>query len=132
MNGDLNEVASHCPACGAEYRPGFDICADDGTPLVPGPAPEDIGQPVTASTEEPAQGPWEPVAEFSATHEAALLAGRLEAEGIPARIFPDGQSEYYGPGTSAILGQPIKVLVQAHRVMEARQVLTELNQPDPS
>jgi hypothetical protein len=38
-NGAL--AAAHCPTCLAEYRPGFDVCADCGTPLVAGPAPEE-------------------------------------------------------------------------------------------
>jgi hypothetical protein len=43
------EVGGHCPICLAVYRPGFDTCADDGTPLVPGPAPGRSG-----STNDPA------------------------------------------------------------------------------
>jgi hypothetical protein len=34
-------AAAHCPTCLAEYRAGFDVCADCGTPLVTGPAPEE-------------------------------------------------------------------------------------------
>jgi hypothetical protein len=30
---------SYCPNCLAEYRPGFDTCADCGVTLVRGPAP---------------------------------------------------------------------------------------------
>lgn len=43
--GSLNDVGGHCPACGAEDRPGFDTRADDGTPLVPGPIPERVASP---------------------------------------------------------------------------------------
>jgi hypothetical protein len=92
---DLNTVGGHCPRCGAEYRRGFDTCADCEIPLVPGPAPEatsdfdhipsegdrladsDEVQPVAVTAL-----PWE---------EAWLMAGRLKADGIPARVFPDSQ-----------------------------------------
>lgn len=35
----------HCPRCGAEYRAGSTICADDETVLVPGPSPGMTEQP---------------------------------------------------------------------------------------
>ena len=31
----------YCPECGAEYRPGFDRCADCDVALVPEPPPEE-------------------------------------------------------------------------------------------
>jgi len=40
MGGDTL-AAAHCPTCLIEYRAGFDVCADCGTPLEPGPAPEE-------------------------------------------------------------------------------------------
>lgn len=40
MGGDTL-AAAYCPACLIEYRAGFEICADCGTPLEPGPAPEE-------------------------------------------------------------------------------------------
>jgi hypothetical protein len=30
------DAGGHCPACGAEYRSGFDVCSDCGLPLEPG------------------------------------------------------------------------------------------------
>ena len=38
----------HCPRCGAEYRAGSTICADDETALVPGPSPGMTEQPEPA------------------------------------------------------------------------------------
>jgi hypothetical protein len=58
--------------------------------------------------------------------EARLLAGRLEAEGIPATIFPDREATYYGRDTQSRLGQPIEVLVPEHRMIEAKAVVEEL------
>jgi hypothetical protein len=72
---------------------------------------------------------WVPVARFGNQDEARLLAGRLEAEGVPARIFPEPQSTYYGRDTLSHLGQPIEVLVPEHRVVEARLVVEALDRP---
>jgi hypothetical protein len=127
-----DEAAAHCPTCGAEYRAGFEVCADDGALLVPGPAPQSEpssgrDRPVTP----PPAGPpvrWVEVASFSREEEARLLAGRLEAEGVPARTYPEEPGDYYGAGTSAMLGQPIHVLVPELRVLEAREVIEGLRQ----
>jgi hypothetical protein len=43
-----SEVFMHCPRCGAEYRAGSTICADDETVLVPGPSPGMTEQPEPA------------------------------------------------------------------------------------
>ena len=122
-------AAAHCPTCGTEYLPGFRVCADDGTPLVPGPAPEPDPEPGSLPPPTPpVEAPfrWVPVARFGNHEEARLLAGRLEAEGIPATIFPETQFTYYGPNTLPHLGQPIEVLVPEHRVVEARLLVEEL------
>jgi hypothetical protein len=73
-----------------------------------------------------AAGRWVEVASFAREEEARLLAGRLEADGIPARVYPESQASYYGPGTSALLGQPIRVLVPEHRTPEAGRVIDRL------
>jgi hypothetical protein len=127
-----DEAAAHCPTCGAEYRGGFDVCADDGARLVPGRAPQRESpsgreQPVTPESPGPPVR-WVEVASFSREEEARLLAGRLEAEGIPARIYPEEPGDYYGAGTSAMLGQPIQVLVPELHVLEAREVIEGLQQ----
>jgi hypothetical protein len=121
---NFNAAASHCPTCGAEYRRGFTVCADDGTELKLGPAPE--------------HGPWnaEPAAETEQLHdwprgeppvaiarqllqEAHLVAGRLQAEGIPAIVDPvqqGGVAGKYGPDLH-------DVLVPRSRVRAAADVL---------
>ncbi|HYH27958.1 MAG TPA: hypothetical protein VEA19_04170 [Actinomycetota bacterium] len=69
---------------------------------------------------------WEPVAEFSSHEEATLLAGRLEAEGVEARLDPPEQSTYYGAGTARILQYRYTVLVPVHMVREALVILRSL------
>ena len=123
-------AAAHCPTCGTDYRAGVDLCADDGTPLVPGPGPEpqERERHTPAPPPPPQEAPfrWIAVSRFPGQDEARLLIGRLEAEGIPARIFPDPQLNYYGRDTISHLGQPIEVLVPEHRVVEARVLIEEL------
>jgi hypothetical protein len=118
-----DEVGAHCPVCLAEYRPGFDTCADDGTPLVRGPAPS-----TPESPRRPPAGPaprWTPVAEFRDPDEARLLCGRLQSEGIDARIFPEDFASYFGRG-SAFLAQPVQVLVPEDRVKAAEYVIRHI------
>ncbi|MGH2723075.1 MAG: DUF2007 domain-containing protein [Actinomycetota bacterium] len=129
MDEDLNAAAAHCPACGTEYRAGFDTCADDGTPLVPGPAPEPAPEAPPAPTAPEPRRTWRAVATFHREDEARLLAGRLEAEGIEARVFPEGTSDFYGRGTSAMLGRPWEVLVPEGREDEAARVIEEVWSP---
>lgn len=126
MSDDLNEIGAHCPTCGAEYRPGFDTCADDGTPLVPGPVPEKVPDPASAPNAPPLPVNWEAIAEFSELESAILLAGRLEAEGIEARFFPEDVYEYYGRGTHRLFGRAIQVLVPEHRVLEAQEIIRQI------
>jgi hypothetical protein len=82
----LNAVGGHCPRCGAEYRPGFHVCADCELPLVPGSAPETAEPDAPAGALAPRDVsvvcslPWE---------EARLMAGRLRTARIEAAVSPD-------------------------------------------
>jgi hypothetical protein len=68
---------------------------------------------------------WAEVASFGREDEARLLAGRLQAEGIEARVYPEFQGGYYGDSVSV----PVQVLVPEHRALEARAVMERLEQP---
>jgi hypothetical protein len=68
---------------------------------------------------------WFAVAAFSEEAEARLLSGRLEAEGIETRLYPEFQGSYYGDAVNL----PFQVLVLSHRVLEARAVLARLETP---
>ena len=129
----LNEVGGYCPKCGAEYRPGFTMCADCNVPLVPGPAPsqppaedpmgEEVerdwwGRPV--EHEDPATKATEPVriAVLGSPEEAWLLAGRLRADGFPATVFPPDVSPYvrsYGLQRSFVVLVPKELADEARR-----------------
>lgn len=65
---------------------------------------------------------WVPVARFNRDEEARLLAGRLRAEGIEANVYPEWQGGYYGESVNL----PVSVLVEEHRVLEARAIIEEL------
>ena len=66
---------------------------------------------------------WVALASFATEDEARLLAGRLATEGIEARIYPEFQGSYYGGSLSV----PVEVLVEEHRVLEARLVADQLH-----
>lgn len=132
MTEDLNRAAAYCPTCLAEYREGFDVCADDGTALIPGPPPEDLQIPTTQSESEvprpePTPGArWVRVTAYLHEDQARLAAGRLEADGIPARIYPEEFGMYYGSAVTAIMRDGIDVLVPEDRLLEARELIEEL------
>jgi hypothetical protein len=97
---DLNRAAAHCPGCLAEYRAGFDTCADDGNRLEPGPAPV-----TEAHAPEPVRGHPHPVEDRHDRPvvlcsvpqlEADLLVGRLQAEGLVASADVPPLSSAYG------------------------------------
>ena len=69
---------------------------------------------------------WVILTELAHEDEARLLAGRLEAEGIPARLSPDFQSDFYGRGSSVLLGKRIGVYVREDRLAQAEQVVRAL------
>jgi hypothetical protein len=66
------------------------------------------------------------VGAFGNQDEARLLAGRLEAEGVEARVFPEPTFSLYGRDTVAMLGQPTQVLVPEDRLEEARRIIEEV------
>jgi Putative prokaryotic signal transducing protein len=68
---------------------------------------------------------WVEVASFGREDEARLLAGRLQAEDIEARVYPEFQGGYYGESVNI----PVRVLVPEHRALEARAVMERLEQP---
>ncbi len=69
---------------------------------------------------------WERLAEIGTEDTARLLAGRLEAEGIPVTLSPDRLYEYYGRGTASLLGKAIEVYVPEDRILQAREIVEEL------
>ncbi len=127
MTEDPNRAAAYCPTCLAEYREGFDVCADDGTPLLSGSAPapeEEREEPEPPRIQTGAR--WQKLGEIRSEEDARLLAGRLESEGIPVTMSPDRLYEFYGHGTGALLGKAIEVYVPEDMVLRARQVIEEL------
>ena len=123
------DPVAHCPMCLAEYREGFDVCADDGTTLVPGPPPIEDDEVDAEAPEQPriqTGARWQKLGDIRSEEHARLLAGRLESEGIPVTLSPDRLYEFYGAGTGALLGQAIEVYVPEDMVLRAQQVIEEL------
>jgi Putative prokaryotic signal transducing protein len=70
--------------------------------------------------------PWTRVESFLRIDEARLLAGRLNAEGIPARTDPEDVLNTYGTVTGALLSHGIDVLVPNDRAAEARKLIERI------
>ncbi len=91
---------SYCPNCLAEYRPGFDTCADCGVRLVRGPAPvtEEHAPAGTRHTRtRPRIADQVPVVLATLPRlEAQLLAGKLQAEGLVASADEPALMSAYG------------------------------------
>jgi hypothetical protein len=136
-NEEINRTAAHCPNCGAEYRAGFDICADCGIALEPGPAPaaEDEPAEVRQDTDvwaEATRRAWsedvagddhpEPaVVARLPLQEAMLLVGRLEEAGIPARVESD-VTPYFVEALNVLKN----VLIPKDRLDDATRVLADI------
>jgi hypothetical protein len=114
---------SHCPNCHAEYREGFDTCADCGIALVRGPAP------LTAEhAPEDTSGHSHPIGDRNDRPvvlgvlprlPAQILVGKLQAEGLVASA-DDPTLLAYG----AILpeGREIRVWVLESQLEAARKI----------
>ena len=91
---------SYCPNCLAEYRPGFDTCADCGVKLVRGPAPvtEEHAPADTKHHAHPTEDRHQvPVVLATLPRlEAQLLAGKLQAEGLVASADEPALMSAYG------------------------------------
>ncbi len=74
----------------------------------------------------PAAVRWVRVATFMREAEAHLLAGRLKAEGIDARVDRPRLPFYYGAAVAALLEQGIDVHVREEQERDARTVIEEV------
>lgn len=119
--------AKYCPQCGAEYRPGFEMCADCHVPLVDEP-------PALVVADERAEVVLrERVSIFRSGRriDAELVRGRLESCGIDARIWSRGLGVWrMESALTEVTGIPSDfnahhVVVDHDDVDEALQVLRE-------
>jgi len=115
---------THCPNCLAEYRPGFDTCADCGGTLVPGPAPvtEEHAPADTMHPPHPTEDRHQvPVVLATLPRlEAQLLAGRLQAEGLIASADEPALMSAYGGALPE--SRMIRVWVLESQLEQARVI----------
>jgi hypothetical protein len=115
---------THCPNCLAEYRPGFDTCADCGVRLVPGPAPvtEEHAPAVTRHHPHPTEDRHQvPVVLATLPRlEAQILAGKLQAEGLIASADEPALMSAYGGALPE--SRMIRVWVLESQLDEAREI----------
>ena len=141
---ETETAAAHCPSCGMDYRTGFDTCVDDGSALLPGPAPvpgEPDPTPAEGLTAGDAWGeanqrlgegsnvsggdhPEPAVLCRLPADEAVLLAGALVAAGIEA--MAENQGYRFPYVNSPTLSGQQNVLVPADRLEQARRIAREL------
>lgn len=115
---------SHCPNCLAEYRPGFDTCADCGIALVAGPAPvtEEHAPHDTKGHRHPSEDRHQvPVVLASLPRlQAQILVGKLQAEGLVASADEPALLSAYGGALPE--SRIIRVWVLESQLDEARSV----------
>ena len=114
----------HCPHCLAEYREGFEVCADCGHHLVPGPAPvtEQHAPEQTKGHRHPTEDRDDrPVVLCQLQQVDALaLVARLEAEGLVAAADEPGLWTAYGMALSVTAG--LRVWVLGSQLEDAREI----------
>jgi hypothetical protein len=115
---------SHCPNCLAEYRPGFDTCADCGIGLVPGAAPvtEEHAPPMVKGHRHPTEDRHEvPVVLCQVQQiEAQALVAKLEAAGLVAAMDEPGLWTAYGLAMSVTAG--LRVWVLDSQLEQAKEI----------
>lgn len=100
---------SWCPACGSEYREGFERCAECDVELV------------DRAPERPRIGPeWTSVGVFTTSEEAVLARGLLRGCGLVAEVFD--REMHVAPYGMALLGEA-ELLVPPDQAERARAVL---------
>ena len=118
------EAAAHCPRCGAEYRAGFDRCADCDVELVAGPAPRDPAEPRADQLPKPPEHPDIVTLCRLPFEDATLLAGALRDAGIHA-----GTPDYENRNLSWILPPKLfDVLVEKDQLEQAREIAAAILQ----
>ncbi|MGH2594340.1 MAG: hypothetical protein ACRDH7_00025 [Actinomycetota bacterium] len=114
---------SHCPNCLADYRPGFDTCADCGIALVHGPAPvtEEHAPPWTRGHRHPTEDRHDlPVVLCQIPQiEAQILTAKLEAAGLVVAA-DEPPLTAYGLAISGVSG--LRVWVLESQLDEAREI----------
>jgi Putative prokaryotic signal transducing protein len=115
---------SYCPNCLAEYRPGFDTCADCGVKLVRGPAAvtEEHAPDNTKYHAHPTEDRHQvPVVLATLPRlEAQILAGKLQAEGLVASADEPALMSAYGGALPE--SRMIRVWVLESQLDEAREI----------
>ena len=122
-DADLTRATSHCPRCLAEYRAGFDTCADCGVALVPGPAPvTEQHAPAKVKGGRRGHGREEtPVVLCRLPQvEAQILVGKLRGEGLVADVDPPALGLVYGSALPD--ARMLRVWVLASQLERAREV----------
>ena len=114
---------THCPNCLAEYRPGFDTCADCGTALVPGPAPvtEEHAPAEMRPRPRPHGRDEVPTVLCSLPRiEAQVLTARLQDAGLVASVDEPALMSAYGAALPD--ARMLRVWVVESQLEEARAI----------
>jgi hypothetical protein len=106
-----------CPNCRSEYVAGKTICPDCDIPLV-----------AKLNADDNDEAEWEVVYESATEIDADMIRGRLEDEGIPARVF--SQADHALGLTVGDLAV-VRVLVHPDDADDARALVLRDESIDP-
>jgi hypothetical protein len=97
-----------CPECGAEYREGVTLCADDGAALVNDPPPDDDDDPEGTDVIVYELGDW-------TTEQRHELQQRLDGDGIEHQweVAEDADQDDAFEATDLVVGERHEQVVDA-------------------
>jgi hypothetical protein len=113
----------YCPVCRAEFRDGFQRCSDCDAALVPALEPEGPADPPSDQASEDLVT----IDSFDNPAMAAILASRLDAEGIEASIS-DAETISMDPLWTPAIGG-VKVQVRISDSERAREIARRPPEP---
>jgi hypothetical protein len=121
----------YCPICGAEYREGFNQCADCEVPLVDEPV-----EPRTGPVPPPDPESLKLATAFTSADPALIVLAKslLESAGIPYLVRGEGVQDLIGfgrfPGGANLLTGPVEVQVNAEDLDGVKTLLQDLLETD--
>ncbi|OGS36057.1 MAG: hypothetical protein A2293_05990 [Elusimicrobia bacterium RIFOXYB2_FULL_49_7] len=114
-----------CPACGTEYREGFDVCTDCHVPLIP---------VMDWGTDDKKKETGKPVCVLRTGDQTVLAVAKSLLDGTDISYFVKNEAVQdlfglgrLGTGYNPLVG-PMEIWVPEENEFEAREILTDLTE----